>query len=403
MSKTLSCSLLFTSLMVGCAGSNSDSTGGAVSGPMNRIRSNASANQVCAVTSNGQPTCLGYNRWGTFGDGTQTDSTTFVSVTGLSSGVKDISVGNYHTCALMNTGTVKCWGYNTYGALGNGTLDDSTGPVDVSALSDVQQIVVGEYHSCALTKAGAVYCWGSNNYGQVGNGSSTKATTATAVSGLSSGVVTLAASTGATCAALSDGSAKCWGYLGSLNWSTGSQKASTPLEIASSSVGVKKLTVGAEHICLVTTGGAAYCLGGNGFGQLGTGNDSVSATLTLVSGMSSGVAGIAAMGYATCARTTDGKVYCWGSNSRYQVGSGGGSSGKELSPVEVVGLEGTVSSIIAGYNYMIALRSDGSAVTWGSNTYGNLGTGSTRGAVDYTKSVTSATLYSWSTSGGMDD
>lgn len=115
--------------------------------------------------------CWGYNGYGGLGNSATTDSSSPVQVTGLTSGVTDVSLGVYHSCAIHN-GAVKCWGYNAYGGVGNGSTAYVTSPTQVTGLtSGYVGIAVGHYHSCALHSGGTVKCWGYGYAGAIGNGS----------------------------------------------------------------------------------------------------------------------------------------------------------------------------------------------------------------------------------------
>jgi prepilin-type N-terminal cleavage/methylation domain-containing protein len=119
----------------------------------------AGANHACGLTASGGVKCWGYNIYGQVGTSTsQTTVMNPVDVPGLSSGVTKVVAHGDHTCAIQN-GAAKCWGYNVYGQLGNGTTTDSSTPVQVTNLtSGVTDISIGYYHACAV-QSGAVKCW----------------------------------------------------------------------------------------------------------------------------------------------------------------------------------------------------------------------------------------------------
>jgi alpha-tubulin suppressor-like RCC1 family protein len=133
-------------------------------------------------------------------------------VSGLTSGVRAVSAGSEHTCALTEAGGVKCWGNNRAGQLGDGTRTRHRIPVDVSGLtSNGSAISAGSGHTCALTTAGGAKCWGMNGYGELGDGTTTSRLTPVDTTGLTSGVAAIATVGWHTCALTTDGRVKCWG------------------------------------------------------------------------------------------------------------------------------------------------------------------------------------------------
>ncbi len=131
----------------------------------------AAESHTCALKTNGSVLCWGANVYGQLGNGTQADSKTAVQVSSLESGVKAISAGARHSCAILEGGSVVCWGNNVFGQLGDGTIETRTTPVNVQGLtSPAKEIQAGNLHTCTLLESNEVFCWGDNTYGQLGNG-----------------------------------------------------------------------------------------------------------------------------------------------------------------------------------------------------------------------------------------
>lgn len=186
----------------------------------------AGGNHSCAI-ANGAALCWGLNSSGQLGDTTTTnpapgDSHVPMPVTGLGSGVQAIAAGLNHTCAIVS-GAAKCWGANDAGQLGNHQKGQNVGaPVQVLGLtSGVVAIAAGQSHSCALLSSGTVQCWGSNGNGQLGNGSTDPNVPKPAdsdvpvqVTNLTSGVQSIAAGDQHSCAATTTGGVLCWGSNG---------------------------------------------------------------------------------------------------------------------------------------------------------------------------------------------
>jgi len=133
----------------------------------------------CALTTGGRAKCWGRDL-------------VAVDVPGLSSGVTAIASSS-HSCALLGAGVVKCWGLNDHGQLGDGTTTDRSAPVDVAGLHGrATAISVGGFHSCALLSTGAVDCWGANISGQLGDGTAVDRSRPVTVAGFGSAKATLA-------------------------------------------------------------------------------------------------------------------------------------------------------------------------------------------------------------------
>ena len=346
----------------------------------------AGGNHTCAILNTGSVRCWGANRSGQIGNGTsEITGLTPITVSGLTSAVTQVAGSDdtedkSFTCALMSTGGVKCLGRNFWGQLGNWNTDDSSTPVNVVGLnSGVSLITTGWAHSCALLTSGAVKCWGYNDYGQIGNGNTGFRSTPGDVSELSSGVTQIAAGFFHTCALLSTGGVKCWGRNSYGQIGNGLVEATrlTPVDVSALSSGVTQIAAGFFHTCALLSTGGVKCWGSNNYGQIGNGLvEATRPTPVDVPSLSFGVAQITAGYNHTCALLSTGGVKCWGRNDSGQIGDG--TSGTDrLSPVDVLGLASGVSAITAGMSHTCALLDTGRVKCWGYNAYGQIGDGTT--------------------------
>ena len=353
---------------------------------------------TCAMQVDGTVRCWGYNGSGQLGDGSATDRNIPTLVPGLT-GVVALATGYTHSCALKADGAVSCWGGNSYGQLGDGTTVSKPSPTAVSGLITLADIVTGVkvaaisagvYHTCALKSNGVVRCWGWNGYGQLGDGTTVNKSIPTAVPGLTQ-VAALVTGWQHSCALKTDGTVSCWGRNnnGQLGDNTIVDKFTpTPVVVPALFIGltpmtgVATLTTGDVHTCALKTDGTVRCWGGNSYGQLGDGTTTQRNTPVVVPGLA-GVAAVSAGVEHSCALQTDSTVRCWGRNGGGQLGDGTVVS--KSSPVAVPSiltlaniLTGVrVAALASGSSHTCVLKTDGAVRCWGDNSYGQLGDGTT--------------------------
>jgi alpha-tubulin suppressor-like RCC1 family protein len=227
--------------------------------------------------------CWGRNDYGQLGNNTVIDnSPTPVDPIGLSSGVSAIAAGRYHVCVALTAGGAKCWGGNLYGEQGNGVMGNGEhSPVSVNNLTSLTATAVGagDSTSCLVISNGTLRCWGRDYDGELGNGMSgfnTDQSVPVSVSNVSSGATAISNGYGFTCGVVS-GSAKCWGSNGYYGLGVGQNASFTsnvPAQVTGLTSGVSAIAAtSSDHACVVTTAGAVKCWGSGSGGHLGAGNE----------------------------------------------------------------------------------------------------------------------------------
>lgn len=333
---------------------------------------------TCAITSAGTVKCWGWNVDGQLGQGnTGYGSNTPLTVPNLSN-VVALSAGNSHACALTSAGSVLCWGANDFGQLGGGSVQGH-GPVTVAGLgSGVLAVSAGRRHTCAVTSARTVKCWGRNHRGTLGEGTTGDSLTPVDVGSLPTGGVALLSSGGLSledfptdppsspnCALSMTGQLKCFGAF-----------VETPVSVTSDIADVSAR--GEEHRCVLNGRGEVWCWGlYNGVGQLGpptpAGGTTVATALRVATPPD--VVEVETGGSHSCVRTRAGSVQCWGYNSTGQLGTGRSSGNTDFSrtPVDVIGLPSPVVEVAAGTRHTCVRTDAGKVFCWGSDSYGALG------------------------------
>lgn len=337
----------------------------------------------CAISETGRLMCWGRNQEGQLGDGTRADSSRPVDVL-LPDGVgaTAVALGASHSCALLDDTSVRCWGNNGTGQLGDsGVGASSDEPVEVGDGLSAAAIGAGDSHTCAVLTDGNVECWGRNNRGQIGDGTTTNRPDPT---GIAFGAVFAQVCGGSrfTCARTVGGSVWCWGknsdgQLGDGNGGGLADQSASPVEVTGVS-DAEDLDCGSAHACVVQTSGDVMCWGDNDQGQIGDDTTGDRLEPVRVTGLPSEPSprGVAAGSAHTCLLFDDESVHCWGANLNGQLGDG--SITPHHTPARVTGLSGAVA-VTTGVNYSCALTGT-EAFCWGLNDQGQLGDGTTSGS-----------------------
>lgn len=313
---------------------------------------------LCMLDQSHGLSCWGANEYGQLADGTTEFRAAPVLVEELGNDVAEAAMGELHACARERDGSLWCWGFNGSGQLGIGSHAESHSPVHV--MNDAATFAIGQSHSCAVKTDGSAWCWGSNTFGQIAAGRSVQHQILPhAVATLLAGVARVASSpvSAHTCAVKSDGSTWCWGRNanGQLGDGTRTDRFA-PVRVSQDEAGrsfgdVTDMCTARSSTCARKSDGSLWCWGAG--------------LRTLPRQLADDVApgGLACGEQHTCFVDDDARVWCFGANGYGQLGVNTGGLAA-VTPRQVPGVE-AVSFVNAGRTHTCATRVDGALVCWG--------------------------------------
>ncbi|MDO9628657.1 MAG: InlB B-repeat-containing protein, partial [Acholeplasmataceae bacterium] len=366
---------------------------------------------ISVLTSSGRIFTWGCNNFGQLGNGTSDNNAhpTPTEITNQFTLTQDetivsTSFGFYHSSILTSTGRIFTWGYNYYGQLGDGTNMYKTSPTEITsqfnleAGETIKSVSLGRYHSSLLTSNGRLFTWGVNWYGQLGDGTTNDRSTPLEITSQFSlledeRIVSISLGDFHSSAITSLNRVFTWGYnnFGQLgNGTSDSNAHSTPIEITSNfnlevDETIVNISSGFFHSSALTSTGRVFTWGRNSFGQLGDGTTTNRFTpfdITNQFNIEEGEAiiSVSSEGEHSAILTSTGRMFTWGYNTYGQIGDG--TTIHKTTPIEItnqfnLGAEETIAIVSIGGYYSAVLTSGGRMFTWGHNVSGQLGDGTT--------------------------
>ena len=347
-----------------------------------RINPGAALNRVLGgnqfsmgLGANGSLRAWGANNAGQLGDGSVLPRTDAVNVVGLND-VATFAVGGSHSIALRANGEVWTWGGNTFGQLGDGTNNPRSTPLQVPGIGPARAAAANLFalpRSSVVLIDGSVWSWGVNTHGQLGDGTVSNRLTPVRAGTLTE-VVRLSAGLGHTLALRSDGSVWAWGDNRGGQLGNGTTAASLAPVAVPMPASIAAVAAGSSNSLALTSDGTVLAWGQNAAGEVGDGTRERRLAPVTVALPAPAMA-IAAAGNHSIALLVDGRVFAWGWNADGQCGCGTAAE-FETAPCQVVApLPADIVAIGAGNNHSLALAADGSVWGWGNNFFGQLNDG----------------------------
>jgi alpha-tubulin suppressor-like RCC1 family protein len=314
--------------------------------PATQIALGGDQPHTCALLTGGTVKCWGADPYGELGlPGHVSRLPPANTPVRLRGRATQIAAGYWFTCAVLEGGTVKCWGMDYSGELGDGDAGTNrhvpeNKPIKLGARAI--QVAGGVHFACALLLGGAVKCWGDNEFGELGRSVPSLSRPSKYPINLGRDATQITVGDEHACALLAGGDVKCWGYnsaeqLGGSDPSLPSTAAPQRVQLGGRAT---QISAGGEHTCALLTGGGIKCWGRNDVGQLGQGNNELYPLPPARSvALPMPALQVDAGGFTTCAILTNRSVICWGSSAGY--GDDVSRDSPPVNPIDLSGPEGS--------------------------------------------------------------
>jgi len=324
---------------------------------------------------NGKLWTWGNNDYGQLGDNTGTNRSSPVQTITGGTNWKQVSCGTRSTAAIKTDGTLWTWGSNSYGQLGDNTGTNRSSPVQtITGGTSWKQVSCGKYFTAAVKTDGTLWSWGNNGYGELGDGTG-ETYRSSPVQTIAGGSIwkQVSCGSGSTAAIKTDGTLWTWGnnISGQLGDGTRTDRSS-PVQTISGGTNWKQVSCGYRNTAAIKTDGTLWTWGDNFYGQLGDGTStSRSSPVQTITGGSNWKQ--VSCGSNSTAIKTDGTLWTWGNNRRGELGDG--TETDRSSPVQTIAGGSNWKQVSCGSRSTAAIKTDGTLWTWGLNTFGLLGDG----------------------------
>lgn len=360
----------------------------------------AGAEFTCAIKGDKTLWCWGTGTSRQLGNGLATNSAVPVQEKGLANDWANVTAGNAFACAVKENGTRYCWGLNALGQGGDTTVTTITEPKQADAETDWKRADAGDVAVCGLRGAGTLHCWGDGSQGQTGQPGNEAPLLAPAQVGAESDWIAVASGLRFACGVRATGQLFCWGTASRGALGAGYTADRTAPEVIGAETAWARVAVQMDDGCAIREDGSLWCWGRNVFEHLGDGTN-VTRVAPVQVGAGKTWARVALGRTHTCGIADEGGqngLYCWGRDANGELGDGAVVT-NQTTPAPITppaGAPSTWTELDAGFNHTCAARADKTLWCWGVNTRGQLGDG-TKVARPSATQVLPADTHDWTT------